>query len=620
MRTATVDIECNGLLLEVDTVFCAVVKDMSDGQVYTFTPNNIIDLCNFLSTFECLRGHNLIAFDLAVLRKLWGWEYEGTIEDTLLMSRLQRPDRRTPPHCKGAGPHSVKAWGVRLGHGKVDHEDWGQFSEDMLHRCEEDVSIQCEIYEALLEEGRGEGWEEAHKLNHKLFTLLQKQADYGFLVDQEKMNEALQLLEKWSRRIDKAVYPLLPLLWEPGEIKKDGQYGWVKKPFKKDGLLSKSSTVWVSEHNESAQTIAGPFSRVSCRRVNLDSNLEVKEFLLSLGWKPDQWNTNNVGERTSPKLSKEDNFRGIQGGLGKLVVKRFQCRQRSSVISGWKANIRDDGRIPAIVSGLATTGRARHKGIVNVPHPDHFFGKTMRSMFIPKQGWVLVGTDSVGNQTRQLAARMGDQEFTRAVLDPSKDVHEETQKRCELPSRYVAKTFFYGLIFGSGDTKAGRIIGGSAEDGKRLKRKVFQAIPALETCIEKLTNDWRKNARKFYNKKYRRMEWRDGYIRGLDGRPIPVDSEHKVLVYTLQSDEAIQMSVAYCIFHKWMQRAGYVYGRDYGVVLWMHDEWQTECRPDIANEVARIGNEAIAWAGRYFHISCPHEGESKIGRSWRETH
>ena len=619
MRIATVDIETDNLLPDVTTVWCAVTKDNTTGDITRFTPDDIRNLTEHLDTFDVLRMHNGIAFDLPVLKKIYGWTYHGNIEDTLLMSRLQRPDRRTPPNCRGYGPHSVKAWGVRLGHKKVEHEEWGEYSPAMLNRCEEDVEIQCKIYDALIKEGKGEGWEEAHKLNHKLFWLLEKQASYGFMVDKEKIDEALLLLQKWIDRIDVSLSERLPIIWTAQETKKDGQYGWVRKPFKKDGSLSKASQTFV-EYNDIFTSVAGPFSRVSCRRLNLDSNLETKKFFLTLGWQPDQWNTNNAGQKTSPKLSKDDGFMGIQGGLGKLIVKRFQCKQRHSVISGWKESIRSDGRIPAIITGLAATGRARHKGIVNVPGKDSFFGPTMRSMFIAKPGWVLVGTDSVGNQTRQLAARMDDEQFTRAVLDPAKDVHTETQRRCGLASRHVAKTFFYGLIFGSGDAKAGRIIGGTAEDGKRLKETVFRNIPALRVCIERLTNDWRKTARKWYNKKYRRMEYKDGYIRGLDGRPISVDSEHKVLVYTLQSDEAIQMSAAYCIFHKWMDQAGYMWNKDFGTCLWVHDEWQVECRPEIADKVAEIGNEAIAWAGRYYNIACPHEGSSKIGQNWSETH
>ena len=116
------------------------------------------------------------------------------------------------------------------------------------------------------------------------------------------------------------------------------------------------------------------------------------------------------------------------------------------------------------------------------------------------------------------------------------------------------------------------------------------------------------------------MEYKNGYIRGLDGRPILVESEHTILVYYLQSDEAIQMATAYCILNKWLEKEGYVWGKDYGFTIWYHDEWQIECRADIAERVSELSNEAIAWAGRFYNIACPHEGESKIGRSWYETH
>ena len=627
VTTATFDIETNGLFPEVDTVWCAVVKDHDNGEIKRFTPATLIHLTVCLDKYTTLIGHNCIQYDFPVLKKVLNYEFKGQVIDTLLMSRLQRPNRRVPMRSKGLAAHSVEAWGIRLGHAKREHEDWTQFSPAMLERCEHDVAIQQGIYKALLKEGRGEGWEQAHRLNFKLHSLTYQQAEYGFLVDQKKLDEAIVTLNRWMVKIDRAITPHLPYICEIQEVKKDGEHGYVKKLTTKAGTYTKQVERWLDEYDASTGGIPVPFSigslgfsRISYRLVDLDKNLEIKDYLLKQGWKPAAWNYNNIGEKTSPKLSLDDPFAGIQSSIGKLVVKRLQCRQRKGVIQGWKDSIRPDGRIPAIITGLAATGRARHKGIVNVPGNEAFFGKTMRSLFIAKPGWKLVGIDSVGNQVRQLAARMGDPEFTRAVCDPDKDVHEETRKRAGLTSRHVAKTFFYGLIFGSGDAKTGRIIGGTSEDGKRLKEQVFNSIPALRDVIKRLTDEWRKTAKKWYNKKFRRMEYRDGYIKGLDGRPIQVDSEHKVLVYTLQSDEAIQMSVAYCKMHQLFQQEGWTHNRDYGVVLWMHDEFQIECRPEIANRVAEIGCESIAWAGRYLNIAIPHEGSFKIGRSWNDTH
>jgi len=80
------------------------------------------------------------------------------------------------------------------------------------------------------------------------------------------------------------------------------------------------------------------------------------------------------------------------------------------------------------------------------------------------------------------------------------------------------------------------------------------------------------------------------------------------------------MAAAYCWFHTQMARRGYRWGTDYGTVIWMHDEYQFECRKSISKEAAHIACESIAWAGRFYNMGIEHEGESKIGKNWFETH
>lgn len=602
-------------------VWCAVVKDHDNGNTILLGPDNISDLPACLDRFETLIGHNCIAFDFPVLKKVMNYEYKGQVIDTLLMSRLQRPNRKVPKLCASRAPHSVESWGYKLGVRKTQHEEWDRYSPEMLQRCRQDVEIQHQVYSELLREGEGEGWGQAHRINHKLFTLLQQQAQYGFLLDRIKMDEAIATLDRWMVKIDKAITPHLPYVCEIGEIKKGGEYNYVKKLTTKAGVYTKQVEKWLDGYEAPFPSLGSlGFSRICYRLVDLDKNLEVKNFLLKQGWSPDDWNHNDAGEKTSPKLSLDDKFNGIQSSLGRLVVKRLQCRQRRGVIQGWKDIVRSDGRIPGTVGGLAATGRARHKHIVNVPRPSSFFGKAMRSLFIAKPGWVLVGIDSVGNQIRQFAARMNDPSFTASVLDPDADIHMENARNAGLESRAVAKNFYYAMIFGSGDAKTGKIIGGSAADGKRLKERFFAGLPKMRACIDKLQADWRRTAKRKWNTKFHRMEYYDGYITGLDGRRIQVPSEHMVLVYTLQSDEAIQMSVAYCRMEQQLRREGWFHGQDFGVVLWMHDEFQIECRPEIAERVGKIGCDAITWAAEHLSIPILHEGSYNVGNNWSETH
>lgn len=628
MRIATGDLEADGLLDTATRVWCGVFKE-SDGTIHKFRPHQIKEMLEYMDTIDVLKMHYGVGYDWPLLHKLYGYEYKGKKVDTLLMSRLLGPKRQVPVHCpnKAAGPHSVEAWGWRVGRGKPEHNDWSQFSEEMLHRCTEDVEIQELIFDALMKEaGKGGTWKNAFLLTFRLFENLQKQEEYGWLVDQPHMHKCIRQLTRWIDLIDKVVTPYLPKIVEVDEIKKDGAYGYVKKPFLKSGKWTESVSKWAasSGYLESDNIVCGSFSRICFRPTELNSNQETKSFLLGMGWEPLEWNTNDAGQRTSPKLSKDDPFEGVNGKLGRLVAKRVQCRHRRSSIEGLLGIVRADGRIAAAVNTLAVTGRATHRNIVNIPQPKSFFGKQMRQIFISAPGMVLVGCDSDANQIRMLCGRMNDPVYTDNVLNGRKedgtDIHSVNMRAAGLSNRDDAKTFFYGILFGAGDGKTGKIIGGTSADGKRLKAKFFAGLPALGKLIEQLAKDWKATARSKYNPQFNRMEYFDGKITGLDGRPIIVPSEHQILVYLLQSDEAVMMSAAYNRVHKTLATTGLRYGIDYGCVGWVHDEYTFEVKEKYAKLVAKHCEEAIKWAGEFFKITCPHLGHAAIGKDWFSIH
>lgn len=627
MKICVGDLESNGLLPTATKVHCGVFKDIQTGEVVKFRPHQIAEMLSFLDTVDALCMHNGIGFDWPLLKKLYGYTFKGKKVDTLIMSRLLNPQRQVPFNCinKKAGPHSVEAWGYRVGRGKPEHNDWENFSEEMLHRCSEDVEIQHLIYNELLKEAKGKNWRDAFLLSFKLFEYLQKQEEYGWLVDRPYMEKCIHQLDHWIARIDKALEKHLPVILEIQENKQDGDFLYIKKPFLKSGEYSKSVSTWHHLNNidDNLRIVGGPFSRVSFRKVDLNSNIETKDFLLRSGWEPIEWNTNDDGERTSPKLSKDDPFDGINGGVGRLVARRVQCRQRKGIIEGLVASIRPDGRIASVINSLAATGRATHRGIVNIPGAKSFYGKQMRKIFTCKEGFVLVGTDSDACQIRMLAGRMNDPEYTETVINGDKDkgtdIHTVNKNAAKLPDRDSAKTFFYGFLFGAGDAKIGKIVRGTAQDGARLKSQFLAGLPALGALLERLTKEWKQSAKRRFNPKWNKMEYYDGYITGLDGRPILVPFEHQILVYLLQSDEAIMMAAAYNRFNMNMEKK-YKYEIDYGVVAWYHDEYTCECREEIAEDVARIAEEAIEWAGRFYRIPCPHVGHAQIGKTWWSIH
>jgi DNA polymerase-1 len=517
----------------------------------------------------------------------------------------------------------VEAWGHRLGEQKKEHDEWDKYSEAMLERCKRDVSLQYKILAYLHKEGEGMGWTDAHRLNVKIFKYLQEQETRGFQIDTKHLDASVATLERWIDRINRSLIPHLPSVVDVLETKKDGEYNYVRKPFKKDGNLTHHMVRFMG--NEQSNIIGGPFCRVCIRPVDLDSTLEVKDFLLEQGWKPKEWNEKD-GKRTSAKLSKDDPFEGITTGLGRLVSKRIQCRQRKGVLEGWRQALRDDGRISTPVNGIATTGRLRHRLVVNIPSPHSkaFFAKQMRQCFVASKDMVLVGCDSEGNQMRQLAGRMKDDEFTTAVLHgevaQGTDLHSLNQRRSGAKSRSLAKNFFYGsVLFGAGDKKTAEILSTTVNQAKEIKKKYFEEMPKLSKLIEKLVKEWRISAKKRFNPKWNRMEYYDGYFRGIDGRSILVPYEKDLLCYALQSDEAIQMGVAYVMLHKWAAKKGWT-DKDWGMLIWMHDEFQMECRPAIRDELGHLACASIRWAGEWLKMGCPHDGGYLVGDNWYETH
>lgn len=638
------DLEADGLLGEATQVWCGVFKDKRSKKVFKFTPDEIDDMLAFLNTVDILVIHNGIGYDLPLLKKLYGYTFRGQVVDTLLMSRLQDENRRLPygcptvkPNGKRVGPHSIEAWGYRVGRGKVEHEDWSTFSDSMLHRCAEDVEILELVYDDLMEEGRGFNWVSAHKLTFKLFEILQLQEQYGWLVDRPYMERCLHMLERWVDRIDRVVTPKLPNIIEVEEAKKDGEYGWVKKPFLASGEYSLAVKNWMAKVGMSPteRVVTGPFTRINFRKVNLNSSHEVKQYLLSVGWVPEYWNTNDDGERTSPIISADEPFLGIEKGLGQLIAKRIQVRHRASQIEGWIRRIRPDGRIPSRVSGLAATGRAKHSDIVNVPGAEAFFGKQMRKCFICKPGFKIVGTDSAGCQNRMLAARVKDPFFTETLINGTKEaktsIHWVNVKAIKAVAGFdvsygTAKNLNYAFMFGASDKKLGLMIGKSKEAGAQIREALLSVSAGFADLVAALTSEWRGNAKK--RKRTIKSSWGtkvvdeyyDGWVTGLDGRPVKIASEHAILVYVLQSDEAIMMTAAYCMLYKRATAKGWVHGKDWGFLTWMHDEFQCEVREDIAEEFAEVANKSIVDAGLYYKIECPHQGESDIGMNWYETH
>ena len=158
------DIETNGLLYDVSKIHCISTFDTEKEETYVYndqddeTPS-IRDGINQIMEADTLAGHNLIGYDLAVLRKLCNsFDTDATVIDTLVLSRLYHPNlmeidkRRQWRHMplQLYGRHSLEAYGYRLGEYKGEFgktSDWQEWSQEMQDYMVQDVKVTTKLCE-----------------------------------------------------------------------------------------------------------------------------------------------------------------------------------------------------------------------------------------------------------------------------------------------------------------------------------------------------------------------------------------------------------------------------------------------------------------------------------------
>ena len=132
MRIVVSDIETNGLE-DSDKLWICGGKDLSTGEICGFDnchedPVAKAEAIKWYESADMIVGHNFIQFDAPMLNKLLkpGVINPRKIIDTVIISRLVDYNIAIP---KGAQyPHSLKAWGIRLGKHKGDFHEFDKFS------------------------------------------------------------------------------------------------------------------------------------------------------------------------------------------------------------------------------------------------------------------------------------------------------------------------------------------------------------------------------------------------------------------------------------------------------------------------------------------------------------
>ena len=599
-RTVVADCETDGL--NPTRVWCLVAKDWDSREVFKFVfPRDLPAFLKFVQTVGTWVGHNFLSFDAPVLNRLLGAGISvNAIQDTLIIARLVD----TP----NLGNHSLKEIGIRLGLHKPEHEDWSRFSEEMLHRCTEDVEINFTYYGYLLESLKDFS-KASVKIEHLTQYILNEQKKNGFLIDEEKAHKLFIECKDLADQIEQDIHKYFPPLPKPVRE--------VPYEVTKGGSLAVRS--WKPLGDEAL--VGGPYTLIKYEAFSLASPKQKVE-RLEPWWTPTvQTKGGKEGNNKTWKIC-EENLATIKPEAPEPIKKLVQWQMLNNrwklIKEQWLDNLGPDGRIHGDVLHIgAITHRAAHQNpnTGNIPaiemnkdgtHKvgiDGSYGYECRSLWGVPKGCIQVGVDATGIQLRALSHYMNDTTYSSIVCDPKGDIHTYHMNAmggiCK--SRADSKTFIYAWLLGAGVLKTSLILKCSMQEASYARDLFLKNIPALADLV--------KRAKKAAEK---------GYLIGLDGRRLHIKSAHYALSVYLQGFEAVVMKKAYIDWFFKLRSEGVPFKN----LAWVHDEWQTEVKGDrkLAEYVGQTQIQSIEDAGKYFKLNVPLTGEAKYGTNWADCH
>ncbi|GCE65716.1 DNA-directed DNA polymerase [cyanobiont of Ornithocercus magnificus] len=608
------DLESDGLLEQATKVHCLVIYDTATNETLVFN-DQPPGLCrqpafgtlaaglNLLQSAECIAGHNVIRFDLALLKSLYPGEftYSGRVLDTYLCSVLLYSDiflkdcdgvpyfmDLVPKHCKGR--HKLEAWGYRLGLLKDEFgktTDWADWSADMEEYCIRDVQITHRLLSLFqrnlncsLEAGDTPAWID---LEHRVQQILTDQERWGWSFDVESARELAETLTPIRDKRQRELLQIHPYC-----------------PHQK--------VITPKRNNASLGVVAdSPY----CKLLEFKprSGEHIKSVLAFYhGWKPSK-----TAKRTkSGKLSVDKNALAEIAAGGISIASQLReftdiddsLQSLSEGADAWLKCCSQEGRIHHTCAVTTVSHRVSHRkpNAGNVPAASEF-----RRLWRASPGKTMVGGDLKGIELRifaHLLSHWDGGSYARTLVDG--DIHQvNADKMGHGISRDLAKRLVFAMIYGSGNERLGRMVdptlstSASQKLGRGIRESYINGIHGYSDLMSAATTAAER-----------------GYIKSLDGRELPIRESYRTLNLYIQSSAAT-------IAKRWMilvDRYCKEKRLDAHQLGFIHDELQFECPPPMAPALMAIIKQSAGEAGRYYNLRIPIEADVKTGANWAETH
>ncbi len=444
------------------------------------------------------------------------------------------------------------------------------------------------------------------KMEHQFCRIMQKLGDRGINLDIQECQSYLDILKYQITEIDVDLKPLIPMNFKklPNIKSKNYQDRWMKTGYpyemNPDGTMSR----WISEE------------------ANLGSTSQLRNYLLNNGWKPssdkESWNIKKLPDgsykRTTPKLPNDEvelELLAKQSPAFKLIADRMKRRHRQSTLEGYLNHVNrlndtplglPSNRISMRINSCGcNTMRVSHSVVANVPRITSYFGRELRSLFIPTNDNVFCGCDIESLEARILAHYLDSPEFSKFIQE--NDIHTWFQNLLTnyVKDRSSAKNIEYAYMFGAGDEKLGAMCDSFVSSdlrrtGKEVRGILDNGIPNLKKFKTHLESQFKQS----------------GAIQGLDGRRIICRKSYNLVNTACQSGGAISAKT-------WTCKTDSVIKEIADINIFMHDEIIYETSPNNSLQVGQAMLDCLKWTTDYLKLKVDLTAEYKIGKSWSEV-
>ena len=296
------------------------------------------------------------------------------------------------------------------------------------------------------------------------------------------------------------------------------------------------------------------------------------------------------------------------------------------------------GRVHYNVWQILATGRIS----VSEPNlnqiPSHGeFGKEIRSAFIPKDGYKIVGGDYSGFELRIIAEFSQDLTWINAFNNgedlhsilctktfniPIEDVKKPFPPKPTFTYRDVQKTINFGLAYGMSEFKLADTIQIPIDDAKKLIKKFFSVVPAVSSFLTQLGELGKTRGYIRTGNPYRRIrffpEWKSYFknyknerLQGTDFKDLG-SIERKSKNSPIQGTNGDCIKRALCLVQEEIDKNNY----PVNILLCVYDEIQTECRENFTEEWCKILERCMIQAAEESIKTVPIIAECSINNCW----